>query len=214
VSFSIPLATFILSIDESLWSQGRAIYFEGNGGDMEDEKLKQYFKFDEADLNANRNGYFTEKQKARLALEDKSGRKWSLTGGIVLLLIAAGGLAGAIAGWIGDSDWGFRIGFGLGFGVIWPLIWGGLGAALLSSSFSKHEFKLARVQGRANIVRKESYSSEHHTTSVYHELHIGGVEFSVDEDLADVIMQGDECTLYYIKDSSEIMSGEFVSSAK
>ncbi len=181
---------------------------------MEDEKLEAYFKFDDDDLQANRMGQFTEKQKARLALEDKSNRKGSLGCGIGLLLIAAIGLAGAIAGWIGDSDWGFRIGFGLGFGCIWPLIWGGLGYASLSSSFSKHEFKLAKVQGRVNIVRDESYDSEHHTTSVYHELHIGGQEFSVEEDLAGMLMQGEEYILYYIDGSDEIMSAESVPRAK
>ncbi len=87
---------------------------------MEDPKLMSYFKFDEADLQANRNGQFTEKQKARLSTEDKSSRKWSLIGGLGLLFIAAIGVAAAVAGWIGDSDWGFRIGFGLGFGCIWP----------------------------------------------------------------------------------------------
>lgn len=181
---------------------------------MQDPKLMAYFKFDEADLQANQNGRFTEKQKARLDAEDKSTRKWSLIGGLGLLFIAAIGLAGAIFGWINDSDWGFRIGFGLGFGCIWPLIWGGLGWVALSNSFSKHEFKLARVQGRVNIVRRESYSSEHHTTSIYHELHIGGQEFSVEEDLADVMMQGDEYILYYIQDMQEIMSAELVSAAK
>lgn len=181
---------------------------------MIDQQLMNYFKFDLADLEANRNGRFTEKQKARLAAEDQSSRKWSLGGGLGLIFIAAIGLAGAIAGWIGDPDWVFRIGFGLGFGCIWPLVWGGLGWGILSNSFSKHQFKLARVQGRANIVRRESYSSEHHTTSVCHELHIGGQEFDVEEDLADVIMQGDEYTLYYIDGSDEILSAELMSKAK
>jgi MFS family permease len=175
---------------------------------MVDQALMDYFKFDMADLNANQHGQFTEKQKSRIFTEDKSSRTWSRLGGFGLMFIGAIGFAGAVAGWIADSDWGFRIGFGIGFGVIWPLIWGGIGAALVKSSFSKHEFKLAKVQGRVNIVRRESYSSEHHTTSIYHELHIGGQEFNVQEDMADVLMQGDEYILYYIADSSEILSAE------
>ena len=181
---------------------------------MVDQQLMDYFKFDQADLNANEHGEFTDKQRARIFKEDKSSRKWSRIGGIVLLFIGAIGFAGAVFGWISDPDWGFRIGFGLGFGVIWPLIWGGIGFFLIKNSFSKHEYKLARVQGQVNIVRRESYSSEHHTTSVYHELHIGGQEFSVEEDLADVMMQGDEYILYYIADSSEILSAELVEKAK
>jgi hypothetical protein len=177
------------------------------------QQLMNYFKFDAADLEANRNGQFTDKQRVRLAAQDKSSKSWSLVGGLGLMLIAVIGLGAAIAGWIGDSDWGFRIGFGLGFGCIWPLIWGGLGAILLGNTFSKHNYALARVQGRANIVRRESYSSSSHTTSVYHELHIGGQEFEVDDSLADVMMQGDEYILYYINDSDEIMSAELVSKA-
>ena len=33
---------------------------------MSDPQLMSYFKFDEADLQANRNGQFTDKQKARI----------------------------------------------------------------------------------------------------------------------------------------------------
>jgi hypothetical protein len=181
---------------------------------MIDQKLMDYFKFDQADLGADENGQFTEKQKERIFKEDKSNRKWSRIGGIVLIFIGAIGLFGAIIAGIGDQDPGFRIGFGIGFGVIWPLIWGGIGVALIKNSFSKHEFKLSKVQGQVNIVRSESYSSEHHTTSVYHELHIGGQEFNVEEDLADVMMQGDEYILHHIADSDEILSAELVSKAK
>ncbi len=181
---------------------------------MLDQSLMNYFHFDQSDLSANRKGQFTDKQRVRILKEDRSSRKWSLIGGLGLMLIAAIGVAGAIAGWIADSDWGFRIGFGLGFGVIWPLIWGGIGWLLIKNSFSKHDFKLSKVQGQVNIVRRESYSSQSHTTNVYHELHIGGHEFGVSGDIADVLMQGDEYVLYYIDGTSEILSAEMVSKAK
>lgn len=181
---------------------------------MINQQLMNYFKFDEADLIANQNGQFTEKQKTRIIQEDTSDRTWSRIGGIILLVIAAVGFFGAIIAGIMDNNWGFRIGFGIGFGCVWPLIWGGLGFSLLSSSFSKHQFVVTKVQGRVNIVRSESYSSQHHTTSVHHELHIGGQEFSVHEDIADVLMQGDEYILYYIADSNEIISAELLSDEK
>ena len=38
---------------------------------MSDSQLMSYFKFDAADLQANRNGQLTEKQKGRLVKEDK-----------------------------------------------------------------------------------------------------------------------------------------------
>lgn len=181
---------------------------------MVDPQLMSYFQFDQADLDANRNGQFTDKQKTRIFTEDKSSRTWSRVGGFFLIFIGLIGLVAAIFAIANDSDLGFQIGFGLGFGCIWPLVWGGIGYFLVKNSFSKHEFKLAKVQGLVNIVRRESYSSESHTTTIYHELHIGGQEFSVQGTAADVLMQGDEYILYYISGSSEILSGELVQKAK
>jgi len=48
---------------------------------MSDPQLMSYFKFDEADLQANRNGQLTEKQKGRLVKEDKRDKTWSVVGG-------------------------------------------------------------------------------------------------------------------------------------
>lgn len=181
---------------------------------MEDQPLKDYFKFDESDLQANRFGQFTEKQLARLKQEDKSERRTGAGAGVFLMIVGAVGLIIAIVAGIAVPDWGFRIGFGLGFGVIWPLVWGGLGWLFLSSSFSKIEFKVAQVRGRVNIVRTESYSSQRHSTTVRHELHIGGMQFMANNTLADVMMQGDEYILYYLEGTQKIISAELISPAK
>ena len=181
---------------------------------MEDHQLMDYFKFDMADLHAHAHGDFTDKQRLRLLEEDKSSRKWSMIGGFGMILIALIGLGGAIFAVTQDSDLGFQIGFGLGFGCLWPAIWGGIGFFVIKGALSKHEIKLAKVQGKVNIVRGESYNSQTHTTSVHHELHIGGQEFSVEDDLADVMMQGDEYIIYYVDGSSEILSAELVHKAR
>ncbi len=177
---------------------------------MIDTQMMNYFKFDQNDLYANQQGQFSASQQARLVQEDKSSRKWGRVAGIVLLLIGLGGLTAAVAAGIATPDWGFRIGFGLGFGCIWPLVWGGIGFLLLKGSFDKHDFKLARVQGTANIVRGESYNSDTHSTHVYYELHIGGKQFDVESDSADVIMQGQEYVIYYVDSTDEILSAERV----
>jgi len=179
-----------------------------------DQQLMDYFKFDLSDLHANQQGQFTDKQRTRLIQEDKSNRTWSMIGGSGLMLIALIGLAGGAFAVTQDHDLGFQIGFGLGFGCLWPLIWGGIGFFVIRNALSKHDIKLARVQGQVNIVSRESYNSQSHTTSTYHELHIGGQDFDVEGDLADVLMQGDEYILYYVDGSSEILSAELVSKAK
>jgi hypothetical protein len=179
---------------------------------MINQQLMDYFNFDQADLIANQRGQFTTKQSEQIVKDDKSDRSGSRILGIILIFIGTIGLGGAVLAIVNDKDLGFRIGFGLGFGCIWPLVWGGLGFSMLSSSFGRHEFVLAKVQGRVNIVREESYSSSSHTTRISHELHIGGKEFDVEGNIADVLMQGDEYILYYIADSNKIVSAEWVSS--
>ena len=179
---------------------------------MINQQLMDYFKFDQADLIANQRGQFTTKQSEQIIRDDKSDRSGSRVLGIILIFIGAIGLGGAVLAVVNDQNWGFRIGFGLGFGCIWPLIWGGIRYIMLSSSFGRHEFVLAKVQGRVNIVRQESYSSSSHTTRISHELHIGGKEFDVEGNIADVLMQGDEYILYYIADTNKIVSAEWVSS--
>ena len=82
--------------------------------------------------------------------------------------------------------------------------------------FVRHQFRLAKVQGSVNIVR-DVVHGEHGHTSVYHELHIGGKEFEVDEGLADVMLQGDEYIIYYDMDNNDIgniLSAELISKAK
>ena len=182
---------------------------------MEDEKLKSYFKFDEGDLQANRHGQFTEQQKARLASDEKSANGCTRVMSSGMILIGLIGLAGAVGAWLAaaQNDWAFKIIFGILFGLVWPLIWGGLGVKMLAFSFAKTEFTVARAQGRVNIVREEKYNSSTHTRHEDHELHLGGVTFDVDEDLADVIMQGDEYIFYYVPGNKAILSAEFVSAA-
>src|SRR5262249_53297753 len=151
---------------------------------MTDQKLMDYFKFDLADLAANKQGQFTDKQKTRLVSEDKSDRTSSIIWGGLLLVIAAIGVIIAVAAGMADPDWGFRIGFGCGFGVIWPLVWGGLGWGIMSRAFSKFQVKLLRAEGPVNVVKVERTSTTHDSDGFSHthhyfvyEMHIGGQSF-------------------------------------
>ncbi len=175
---------------------------------MIDAQLMSYFKFDQDDLYANQQGRFTDKQMTHILEKDKADRKSGRGWGIFLGLVGLLGIVIAVVAGMASDSWAFRIGFGAGFAVIWPLVWGGLGYMMAADSFKKHDFKLACVQGRANIVRGETYNSSTHTHSVYHELHLGGHDFSVDEDIADVIFQGEPYAIYYVDSTDEILSVE------
>ena len=80
---------------------------------MEDQKLKDFFEFDEFDLQANRMGQFTEKQKARLAKDNKYGNVVGLIIGGILTLIGLGSGYFAINS-LKAYGWVSRI---LGFGI-------------------------------------------------------------------------------------------------
>ena len=189
---------------------------------MSDPQLMNYFKFDEADLQANQNGQFTDKQKSRLVKEDKRDKTWSVFGGGFLILIGLIGLIGAIAAGIADPDWGFRIGFGLGFGCIWPLVWGGIGIFILRRAFSQFQVKLLRVMGPVNIIKAERTSTSTdsdgftHTSHYFvYELHVSGQSFDVQSNLADIMMQGDTYAVYFTEGSeNDILSAELISKAR
>lgn len=78
-------------------------------------------------------------------------------------------------------------------------------------------FKVASVQGRANIVARESRSTDsdgHTHTTIHHELHVGGETFGVNRSIADVIFQGDEHIVYYVEATKDIISVEMISKKK
>jgi hypothetical protein len=178
---------------------------------MPEQQLMEYFKFDADDLYANQNRRFTEQQRVRLINLDKTRRKTSLVIGIVLAVVGLIGPIIAIAAGIANPDPLFIIGFGGGFGLVWPAVWGGIGFVLIKGAMGKTVFKLASVQGRANIVARESRSTDsdgHTSTTIHHELHVGGVTFGVNRNIADVVFQGDEYIVYYVEATKDIVSVE------
>jgi hypothetical protein len=164
---------------------------------VDDQKLKQYLKFDEADLQANQTGYLTEKQKVRFLKDDAYAKKWSLIGGLILLALTALGPLGILKTWLSQAD----MTFAFIFGGIWTLIWGVLTLRLLMRAFSKQEYKPAKIQGPARVVEAKSYFSNNRV-SIHHELQIGGKRFMSAAQLGNVF-QGEECIIFYVDHSIE-----------
>ena len=190
---------------------------------MDDQALQDYFKFDAADLDANRNGKLSEKQQQKLVQEKTSSKKWGTWGGFIGGLFFLGiasifpivFIPMAVASWQ-QHDIGGTIGNLIG-PIIWVLVWGAIGVFLVVSGF-RRAFKppeskvlLKKVAGPINIVAVEE-SGSHGSTYIDHELHIGKEEFDVDEDLAGLMMQGDVYAIYYTEDldgtDQEILSVE------
>lgn len=192
---------------------------------MSDPQLMEMFEFDESDLQSNRNGRLSEKQKTRLEKAEKSSKGCSSILGLFLVGIGLVGVGIAVsaAPALYEEERGAMIALILGFGIIWPLIWGGLGALSLRRSFAKMEIKLKKAEGPINIVREthSSYNSATKTNSEHtiYELHVGRQILEVDSELADVMMQGDVYAVYYadanISDIEDaILSVELLEKAK
>ena len=192
---------------------------------MYDEQLMKFFEFDQSELEINRRGGLSEKQKKRLAQREAGAKGCSIALGVLLLGVALIGVAIAVAAVPGFAtfDRTAALIFGGAFGVIWPLVWGSIGLVSMRRAFAKVTVQVKKVEGAINIVKaiRESYDSSDNTHSSYavYELRVGGRMFEVEPETADMMMQGDVYAVYYadinLEDSEDpILSVEFLEKAK
>lgn len=192
---------------------------------MYDEALMKFFIFDPAELQINRQGGLSPKQKTRLKQQETGAKGCALSLGALLLGVALIGLVIAVAAVpeMASFDQTAALIFGAGFGVIWPLVWGSIGLVSMRRAFAKVTVQVKKAEGPINIVKaiRESYNSSTHTHSTYsvYELHVGGRSFEVDSGIADVMMQGDVYAVYYadinLEDSEDpVLSAELLEKAK
>lgn len=170
---------------------------------MTDEGLKSYFKFDDADLHANRAGRFSPKKASKLAEWKRSMVRTNLVtvGVLTLLLIWAG--YGIVEDW-GDPQKVVPIApwFILVLLIIIRQLWVAL---------RKVEPKVDRVLGPISIIEVERVDSERRKSS-HHEMRVGGQSFRVYPHLADSLKQGDIYGVYYyIYNNKEVLSMELIS---
>lgn len=176
---------------------------------MEDKKLRDFFKFDEADLQANRSGQFSEKQLGMLKqANDEFGRDMRRTA-IPFVFIAAVGIVAAILGR------GMGLLWILIWGVGWTLLWGVIGWGFIEGSFTKRKYNLGYVQGRVKIGLKEGiFNFKARKSQTWGDLAIGNKRFEVKANIGEMFTRGDEYIVYYEKGSNTIVSLEFISAAE
>jgi hypothetical protein len=184
---------------------------------MEDQKLKDYFKFDESDLQANRSGQFTAKQMAFLKDDSKYDKLFGMIGGIIMLLIGVGGMVFALTGFLQSHDTQSKLmAVLLGFTCLVICVLFGLRGFRRASA--KFDVKLQKAEGPVNIVKEEQRSTRADGSASYqtvYEMHVGAGTFQVNSNLASIMMQGDVYALYYTQGSeNEILSAELISKAK
>ncbi len=184
--------------------------------------LMNQLRFDESELQLNKRGRLSEKQRQHLQIKESGAKAGSLfLGGIFMLSSLAGVGLGAYAFMV-DYGLVFRILMVSVFGCFWTLIWGAAGVMTLSRVFTKMEVKVGKAEGTAKIVKvvRREYNSSTETYSDYsvHELLVGGRTFEVRSTLPEVIQQGDVYVIYYAEfnlkgKKKEILSAEWISAA-
>lgn len=179
---------------------------------MDNPKLREYFKFTEADLQANRNGAFSAVQKQRLyGRQGQAIRQKQIAVALALplSLVMLGVMAyliyrSAVLGLKTDPTYSFFLGL-CGFPLLLAALY------IFRLSFIRQKYLLKKAEGPVNLIKEQRTSSDgHHFTS--YELHVGGKTFRADSALGDVLLQGAPYTVYYaegeVSQFPEIVSAE------
>jgi hypothetical protein len=171
---------------------------------MEDHKLKEYFKFDDADLNANRHGVLSQKQMGRLKGERRSFKsKARIVGWIIGLgaLILLGILFGS--GVLNGS--GILI-IAIPLLFLMPL---GVAGFLIFGRFADQNYSVKKAEGPIQLGMTQTYNQDG-TTNQHYRLQIGDQSFIAEPDLSKIMTDGDIYRVYYADDWSEVLSVEHI----
>ncbi len=193
---------------------------------MSDLELRNYFEFSEGDLAANRAGRFTAEQEARARLGDGFAKPFFFWGGVFLFLIA-GYFTYTMLTESTNGSWKLVNSSALANNVIGLImLWGALGflafkAFRIAASSSKPEYFVQKAQGKVNFVKVEarvaraSSNGPRYRTEEQYELRVGRTAFEdVDGELLNIIEEGDIYAFYFVKDTQDILSCEFISKGK
>ncbi len=169
---------------------------------MTDRDLQTYYKFDEADLFANRSGVLTAKQRKRLEGDAQGAKTTFLIIGLFLFVIA---ILPSIILYLVHAQTTFLI----IWSVVWIPVWSFIAVKVINvGKIHKTDFDVQNVEGQVNLIKVENYNTAAKRYETNYELHIGGVTFHADPGLADVLMQGDRYAIYYAGETKNILSAE------
>jgi len=192
---------------------------------MSEKELRKFFEFDESDLSANRAGKLSPKQMKRLEENEKGADQILIGFGVFLIIIAL------VISYFVTSDIFAKGISNISSRDVTPLIlgiglpWGILGFFAVGSfriAFSKLDNSLQNVEGKVKFVKVEKTVEERRSdgshdlrTVQQYELRVGRVNFeNVDEDLLNIIDEGDTYAFYYTKQAKQILSAEPIKTGK
>ena len=195
--------------------------------------LEQILNFDGADLAANRLGQLTQKQKEMLAEKAKIHKSFNTTIGVIIAIMIGGslltGLAAPLIATLGNGLLGggkFIIGAILTalpficMGLFFLIVFGGILIVVLRVVFEKANRKVdttvRRAEGVVNFVwverreRNTSKTGSYYKTVRVLEMRLGGENFTVNQELPNLIGQGEKWVFYYTNHPFKFLSAEQV----
>ncbi len=193
--------------------------------------LEQVLNFDDADLSSNRLGQLTQKQKDLLAEKAKSHKSFNITIGVIIAVVFGGalltGLGAPILATLGGSFLESGKVTTEALLTLIPIICGGLfflvifGVVLIvvlrvvfERANRKVDTTVRRVEGIVNFIwvekrkRNPSKTGPTYKTVRVLEMRIGGETFNVNNELPNVINQGEEWIFYYTNHPFKFLSAE------
>ncbi|MBK8784818.1 MAG: hypothetical protein IPO22_24210 [Anaerolineales bacterium] len=197
------------------------------------EKVMEVLGFDDADLGANRLNQLTQKQKNLLAEKAKSHKSFNTIIGVIIAVVFGGALLTGLGAPILAAVGGSLLESGKvtteALLTLIPIIcvvlfvlviFGGILIVILKVIFDRANQKVdtivRRVEGIVNFVwverreRNTRKSGPTYKTVRVLEMRIGGETFNVNNELPNVINQGEEWIFYYTNHPFKFLSAERV----
>jgi len=188
---------------------------------MSEKELREFFKFDESDLAANRAGQLSAKQVQVLAEGERGATRIFVGMGIGLVLLAALITYVVISSTFhegysfADLSNDQKVGLTLGLGLPW-LILGFLAVGAFMGARGKSDFSVQKTEGKVKFVKVERNVSSTNAdgtsssrTVQQYELRVGPTNFeNVDEKLLNMVDEGKVYAFYYAKAGKIILSAE------
>ena len=195
--------------------------------------LEQVLNFDDADLASNRLGQLTQKQKGLLAEKAKSHKRFNTTIGVIIAVMVGGALLTGLGAPILATVGGSLLESGevttealialipiICMVLFFLVIFGGVLLVVLKVVFDRANKKVdttvRRVEGIVNFIwvekreRNTSKTGPTYKTVRVLEMRIGGETFTVNQELPNVINQGEEWIFYYTNHPFKFLSAEQV----
>lgn len=191
---------------------------------MSDIALRKFFGFDESDLTSNRHGRLSKKQEQTIRSAESGANRVFVFAGVVFISLAFGSTFGILKA-ARDAGVTFTsvsdlIGPLIGLALIWGLL-GFLAIGSFQLAKSKLDSSVQKVEGEVHFVKVEKQvansapNAQKYRTVQQYELRVDRIAFhDVNEELLNIISDGDTYAFYYTKDTKKILSCEFIAKGK